>query len=750
MITIDREFTKRDKKVAKMTKDGLVERNLATGEEVRVSQRGQDFRLSSEQAEKQSFTPGRDNSSGRTRRKQKASPNRTGWFEIPAQDTPEEPLAQSAPEAHFSGVHESLLDPPLPENDRVARMDEPGRMPFDMDDRQSAQDDAPPADSPGRLRFDRTAKAKNRQRGTQYQREFTKDGESTASAGFQPDTGAAPDASTPKPPSGSKLQFDPSETAPTTDPPNKKKLDKATRQAEKADAKLNAAREKLPTKRRAKMEKGFDPETGKVGRRLHFEKTVKSQGEHFAGPLPLRPVKAAGNMASGFVHKKIYQVQEDNVGVKAAHKAELLAEGGVRYALRRRKTAPYRKVAKLERKATKKSMKLSFERAAAQNPQLQKSALSRFIQRQKIKRQYANAARDARRAHSFIWRGGRFAVKGAIVVAKAIIFNPKVLVTIGLFFLIITMFVSMFSACANIFTGGLSAVLSSSHLAEDEDINSASIIYTRWENELRQEIENIEDDWPGFDEYRYFLDDIGHCPRQLISFLTAVYRDFAFADVYATLRELFEAQYQLELVEEVEIRTRIVIGTDPDTGESYEFEEEYEWWILNVILTTTPFYEVISPRMDDDQREIFDLIIESGGNRQYVMSPFDFDWTPFISSHFGYRRNPFTGATEFHTGIDIALPTGTPIIAAHDGIITFVAHDTGGYGSNLIITGADGVSTRYAHCSVIFVSVGQEVSAGDVIALVGSTGASTGPHLHFEVIRHGVFLNPIYFALLRS
>ena len=97
-------------------------------------------------------------------------------------------------------------------------------------------------------------------------------------------------------------------------------------------------------------------------------------------------------------------------------------------------------------------------------------------------------------------------------------------------------------------------------------------------------------------------------------------------------------------------------------------------------------------------------------------------------------------------GIDIALPTGTPILAAHDGVVTF-AGVMGGYGNVVFIEGADGIETRYAHCDTILVTVGQEVLQGDVIATVGNTGVSTGPHLHFEILRDGVYLNPIFFAM---
>ena len=136
---------------------------------------------------------------------------------------------------------------------------------------------------------------------------------------------------------------------------------------------------------------------------------------------------------------------------------------------------------------------------------------------------------------------------------------------------------------------------------------------------------------------------------------------------------------------------------------------------------------------------------QSRGNRQHVGSPFAFNWLPFVSSHYGWRIHPISGNREFHTGVDIALPTGTEILAAHDGTVTF-AGVQGGFG-NLVIIYHNGIETRYAHCDTILVSVGQWVYAGDVIATVGSTGMSTGPHLHFEVFILGRRLNPVFFAM---
>jgi murein DD-endopeptidase MepM/ murein hydrolase activator NlpD len=115
-------------------------------------------------------------------------------------------------------------------------------------------------------------------------------------------------------------------------------------------------------------------------------------------------------------------------------------------------------------------------------------------------------------------------------------------------------------------------------------------------------------------------------------------------------------------------------------------------------------------------------------------------------SDFGARVDPFTGAVRYHQGIDISDDTGTPIHAPADGVVTFCGW-SGGWGLNMVIKHTDQISTRYAHCSRLEVAVGQQVQRGDIIARVGSTGRSVGPHLHYEVLRNGVQVDPEEFII---
>ena len=123
-------------------------------------------------------------------------------------------------------------------------------------------------------------------------------------------------------------------------------------------------------------------------------------------------------------------------------------------------------------------------------------------------------------------------------------------------------------------------------------------------------------------------------------------------------------------------------------------------------------------------------------------SPIGESWRNVVTSEFGYRSDPFTGERRGHTGMDLAVPTGTSIRAALPGTVTVSTYNRGGYGYYVMIDHGGGLATLYGHCSQLLARVGQTVEAGDVIALSGSTGRSTGPHLHFELRVNGERTNP--------
>ena len=214
-----------------------------------------------------------------------------------------------------------------------------------------------------------------------------------------------------------------------------------------------------------------------------------------------------------------------------------------------------------------------------------------------------------------------------------------------------------------------------------------------------------------------------------------------------------------------EERTRTVTTTDEE-GNEVETTETY--MVAVPIEDLAEIYERISHAIGvevtaDHQANadsIYHLILygspsgESGGwfpgadvpfiGVDGFCSPIGAGWESVVTSEFGYRSDPFTGETRGHTGIDLAVPTGTPIRAALPGTVT-VSQYNSSYGYYVIIDHGNGLSTLYGHNSRLLAQVGQTVEAGDIISLSGSTGRSTGPHLHFEVRVNGERTNPRYY-----
>lgn len=544
----------------------------------------------------------------------------------------------------------------------------------------------------------------------------------------------------------SKLEFTSDELPPeTTD----RKLNHAKQKAERTAEKLEQAEGRLPARKKLRMETSSDPETGKAKKRLHFESEVKSQQAHVKGPLASRPIKAGANAAMGYAHRKMYQVEEENVGIKAAHRTELAGESGLRMAYHRHKTSPYRKASKLQRQSARANANLAYRQTLQEHPELKKNLLSRMWQKQKLKRQYAKAAREAQKAGKRAKDTAVTTEKIAVRMVQAVKHHPVLCTILVLLLLVFFMITSVFSSFSNLGAGGLGSLTASTYLAEDQDIDQAELTYTEWETDLQMEIDQVESTHSGYDEYRYNIGAIEHDPYILMGYLTSVYQDFTYSETESVLRQLFSQQYSLTFTEETETRYRTETVIDPETGEETEEEVPYEWHILNVTLTSVPLENLIVSRMDADQKEICEILLMTKGNRQYVKNVFGTNWLPYVTSYYGYRVHPISGEKNYHTGVDIGMAQGTEILAGHDGTVT-LAGNAGGYGLCVAIEGeayeGHTLTTQYGHCSQILVSVGQEVKAGDVIAKVGSTGNSTGPHLHLEVLVDGQYLNPLYFA----
>ena len=409
----------------------------------------------------------------------------------------------------------------------------------------------------------------------------------------------------------SRLQF-------TAEELSNPELEAYIRKSQKAADNLDAARAALPKEKVLVKERVFDEAKGKGKTRLHFEEREKPMpnGKHHKNPLS-RPAQEAGI----FVHNKIHEVEKDNSGVEGAHKTEEVTERGAKYGARkiregyhRHKLKPYRAAAKAEKAAFKANVEFQYQKLLQKNPQLAASnPLSRYWQKQQIKKQYAKAVRtggvkSAKTAADHTQKATR---KTAEFVTRH--WKGVVLLIAALLLFIMT--AAGVSSCSSLFSGLMNGVLGTSYTSEDSDLVAVENNYAAMENELQQRIDNIERDYPGYDEYRYDLDNIGHNPHALASYLTALLQSYTPQSAQAELERIFDMQYTLTLTEEVEIRYRTETSTDPETGETTTEQVPYEYYILHVSLTNRDITTIAPKVLTAEQLQMFRVYLETSGNK---------------------------------------------------------------------------------------------------------------------------------------
>ena len=543
---------------------------------------------------------------------------------------------------------------------------------------------------------------------------------------------------------GTRLKFEDtakdSETAGDAAPDapirQQKKYNKAVRRTERADRRVEQAQMKLPAKRRLHMERQPDEASGKMKRRLRFEEEVLPE---YRRPSLLSRGAGAVKMAAVInLHSKIREYERDNVALESAHKSELVAEQGVGRVLRwernRRRAKPYRTLRKAQQKAARAHTDLAWQTALRDNPELQrKNALAKWVQKQKIKRKYAQAAHEAKQSAKFTQNVLTATGKIARAIAQYAAAHKAVFLAVAMLALVVMFFATGLTSCTAMLSGFQSSYISASYMADEGEICQSDLYYTEKETDLQIDIDNTEENYPGYDEYRYNIGEISHNPYELLGYLSTAFNAFTFAGVQSEIDRIFSEQYTL--TREVIVETRYDDDGDP-----------YDWYVLQTTLTVRPLSAVAQSHLSPgEQTDRYGVYMQTYGNRQAFGNPFDFSWLGNVSSGYGWRVHPISGEKSLHRGIDLAVAQGTPILAVQDGRVVS-AGDAGSYGLCVVIEDDKGYQSRYAHCSSLNVSAGQEVKRGDVIAAVGSTGNSTGPHLHLEVMLNGEYLNPYFFV----
>ena len=370
-------------------------------------------------------------------------------------------------------------------------------------------------------------------------------------------------------------------------------------------------------------------------KKLKSEQDVKAKKNAAAsgkkGGKPKNPGNLAADALSAKAHQSVRNADQDNnSGVEAAHFTEGSAEGAARAGSRfqyGRKLRQYKKLEQLEKKANKDAVDSIFAERMKSDPQAGSNLFSRWRQKQAIKKEYAAAKAGAAAAENTA-SGTAKAAQGTVsITEKAFQFvqsHSHIIIGIAAVGLLVLVIAGSVSSCSVLINGGGNVVLGTSYTAEDEDLKGVETDYTKLEDKLRKQIDRIETDHPGYDEYRYNLAEIGHNPYELASLLTVEFENYTRSQVQARLQSIFEAQYELKLEEKVEIRTRketrVGYRYNPITGTrhtyTYQVTVQYEYKILNVTLLNRGVdYVARNSGLTDDQLQRYEVTLECRGNR---------------------------------------------------------------------------------------------------------------------------------------
>ena len=383
-------------------------------------------------------------------------------------------------------------------------------------------------------------------------------------------------------------------------------LEKPIRKADRAAAKADRAQAKI--RKKQVRQKTVDLGTGKVTTKLVLEDKKKppSKLSHAVRDAP-------GDAALGKLHKEIRKTEQDNVGVESAHKSEEAVETGARLfreGYRSHKLKPYRKAAQAEQKLEKANVNALYQKSLRENPQLTSNPFSRWQQKQAIKKEYA--AKRAGNTANTAKKTGKAAktVKEKAQQAGAFIMrHKKGFLLVGAIFLLICLLLNTMSSCSMMAQSIGSAISGSTYPSDDPELVAVEADYAAREAVLQAEIDNIESSHPGYDEYRYDLDMIGHDPHELAAYLSAVLQGYTRQSAQAELERVFSAQYTLTLTEEVQIRTY----TDEDGD-----EHEYEYRILHVKLESRPISSLATELLTPDQLEMYQVYRQTLGNKPLI------------------------------------------------------------------------------------------------------------------------------------
>lgn len=372
------------------------------------------------------------------------------------------------------------------------------------------------------------------------------------------------------------------------------------------------------------------------------EKLAKQKPPKKPGPVK-RVGRVAGGSVHGFVHGKIFEVEQENVGTEGAHRSELVGESGLRHGSRLVKKKirehPAKAVQKAEARYIKRTADYHFHTAAQEHPELTKNSLKRYWQKRRLRKQYQKRAKEAARQGTKA--AGKTAAATEKLAARAVDFVKRHPVG-SLIALVCILLIFMMQSCSSslvmLGNSGAGAIGASTYPCEDGDMLGAEAAYCDLEAELSDYLDSYESNHD-YDEYHFDLDEIEHDPYVLISTLCALHEgQWTLAQVEGTLQMLFDRQYILteEVVVEVRYRTETDTWTDEEGNTHTDtYEVPYDYYICYVTLKNENLSHLPVSMMGEEQMSRYSIYMSTLGNR-----PDLFPGSPYVNK---YITNPPEG-----------------------------------------------------------------------------------------------------------
>ena len=283
------------------------------------------------------------------------------------------------------------------------------------------------------------------------------------------------------------------------------------------------------------------------------------------------------------------------------------------------KAAPYRKVSKLKFQRDKTEQKLSYHKAILENPDLRSDKKAAVKMAMKKSQQKQNQVKAAKETAKVTEKVGQVVEQAGKKIIKTVVSNKCAIIVIIIFLVVLTIFGTICSSCCASFADTGMTRLATSYTAKDDDIYTANNHLINLENGLSDYLNHIPDYYVGWSEYKYHLDEIGHDPYKLISYLSAMKIAFKYdSDTENKINQIYNELYQVNIVSTHEVRSYTYTETDIN-GNLIEVTVFYDYYILDVTLTTKDFDSIVRSNLESSGvYDLYVVMLENRGNKPYL------------------------------------------------------------------------------------------------------------------------------------